>query len=59
MPSNLSSNCQDLIKCMLELDTSKRITALAALKHPWILASEQIERRKTIHDKEKEEAQQK
>jgi serine/threonine protein kinase len=48
MPPNLSKDCQDLINRMITVDSKKRITALEALNHPWILASEQIERKKTI-----------
>jgi calcium-dependent protein kinase len=48
MPSTLSKDCRDLINRMITVDSKKRITAFEALNHPWILASEQIERKKTF-----------
>ena len=36
MPRNRSDNCKDLLKKMLVVQPSKRITADEILKHPWI-----------------------
>lgn len=36
MPSKLSPECQDMLKRMIEIDPSKRISALDAMQHPFI-----------------------
>lgn len=36
LPSHLSKDVKDLLRRMIEVDTSKRITAQQALDHPWI-----------------------
>lgn len=34
---DISDEAKDLISCLLELDPAKRLTARAALRHPWVL----------------------
>lgn len=36
IPDSLSSDCQDLIKSMLCLDTEKRISMEEIIRHPWL-----------------------
>lgn len=40
MPSNLTSDCKDLLSKMLIVSPKKRITVKEALAHPWIKQSE-------------------
>ena len=39
MPSNISSECQDLLTAMLKVDPARRIPAIRILQHPWLAAS--------------------
>src|SRR5690606_5076519 len=36
IPDELSSSARDLIRSLLQLDPRRRLTASAALKHPWL-----------------------
>ena len=39
MPEELSANVKDILTHLLEVDADKRITAYAALRHPWLQVS--------------------
>jgi serine/threonine protein kinase len=39
MPNNISDNCKDLLKKMICVDVSKRITAFDAINHPMMSSS--------------------
>lgn len=41
MPKHISADCQDILKRMICVDPSKRITAKECLNHPWIVNSQQ------------------
>lgn len=36
MPSNISQECQSLLKAMLTVDPKRRIPAIQILQHPWM-----------------------
>lgn len=37
MPTNVSRNCQSLLKAMLTVDPQRRIPAAQILQHPWMM----------------------
>jgi len=47
---SLSANCVNFISCCLERDTSRRISALRALEHPWIksFATTEVQRNRVV-----------
>lgn len=51
--NNISEEAKDLIKNLLVVDPSKRLTAEQALAHPWMASFQKGKREKTQKGKEK------
>mgnify|MGYP002632395295 CR=1 FL=1 len=56
MPEHFSDNVKDIINKMIVVDTDKRITALDAMNHPWILEASAIIRKETMKETTDEES---
>lgn len=41
--NKISKSCKDLVKCMLVVQTSQRITAVEALRHPWFFKLSELD----------------
>lgn len=41
--NKISKSCKDLVKCMLAVQTSQRITAVEALRHPWFFKLSELD----------------